>query len=250
MDLPPGVDLVAGAGTPVVAGAAHRLESLTLTDFGAVHDDGTVGVHGIDLVVRRGELVLVLGRIGSGKSSLLAALAGLVHTTGSLSWNGVEVDDTEHFLRPGRVSYVAQIPRVLSGTFADNVGLDHRRGVSGPFAHARLTRDIDDAEGPEAVVGHRGVLRSGGQVQRLALARALATDSEVLVADDISSALDATTEVELWEAMRTNGRTVIGATTKRAALARADHVVVLVDGTIAARGPWWSLMADWGHLAG
>ena len=250
MDLPPGVDLVAGTGTAVVAGESHRLESLKLTDFGAVHDDGTIGVHGIDLEVRRGELILVLGRIGSGKSSLLAALAGLVHTTGSVSWNGVDVDDTEHFLRPGRVCYVSQVPRVLSGTFADNVSLDHLRGVSGPFDHARLTRDIDDAGGPDAMVGHRGVRLSGGQVQRLALARALATDSEVLVADDISSALDATTEVELWETMRTNGRTVIGATTKRAALARADRVVVLVDGTIAAQGPWQHLARDWDHLAG
>ena len=250
MDLPPEVDLVAGTGTPVVSGEAHRLESLTLSDFGAVHDDGTVGVHGVDLVVRRGELVLLLGRIGSGKSSLLAALAGLAHTTGTLSWNDVEVDDTENFLRPGHVSYVAQIPRVLSGTFADNVSLDHRRVVSGPFEHARLTRDIEDAGGPDAVVGHRGVRLSGGQVQRLALARALATDSEILVADDISSALDATTEVELWETMRTSGRTVIGATTKRAALARADRVVVLVAGTVAAHGPWRQLASDWDHLAG
>jgi ABC-type multidrug transport system fused ATPase/permease subunit len=139
---------------------------------------------------------------------------------------------------------------VLSGTFADNVSLDHERRVDGPFEHARLARDIDDAGGPEAVVGHRGVRLSGGQVQRLALARALATDSELLVADDVSSALDATTEVELWEAMRASGRTVIGSTTKRAALARADRVVVLVGGTVAALGPWSQLSTDWGHLAG
>ncbi len=250
MDLPPGVDLVAGTGAPVVSGPSDRLESLTLRDFAALHDDGTIGVHGIDLEVCRGELVLVLGRIGSGKSSLLAALAGLAHTTGSLAWNGVEVVDPERFLRPGRVAYVAQIPRVLSGTFADNVILDHERRVAGPFEHARLARDIDDAGGPEAVVGHRGVRLSGGQVQRLALARALATDSELLVADDVSSALDATTEVELWDALRANGRTVIGSTTKRAALARADRVVVLVDGTVAAVGPWSQLSFDWGHLAG
>ncbi len=109
--------------------------------------------------------------------------------------------------------------------------------VAGPFEHARLARDIDDAGGPESVVGHRGVRLSGGQVQRLALARALATDSELLVADDVSSALDATTEVELWDTMRASGRTVIGSTTKRAALARADRVVVLVDGTVAGARP-------------
>ena len=250
MDLPAGVDLVAGTGTPVVSGPSHRLDSLTLVDFGALHDDGTIGVHGIDLEVHRGELVLVLGRVGSGKSSLLAALAGLAHTTGSLAWNGVEIVDTEGFMRPGRVAYVAQIPRVLSGSFADNVRLDHERSVAGPFEHARLARDIDDAGGPDSVVGHRGVRLSGGQVQRLALARALATDSELLVADDVSSALDATTEVELWDTMRASGRTVIGSTTKRAALARADRVVVFVDGTVAGLGPWSQLSTDWGHLAG
>ncbi|POA17858.1 ATP-binding cassette domain-containing protein, partial [Pseudomonas sp. FW305-3-2-15-E-TSA4] len=87
----------------------------------ALHDDGTVGVEGVDLTVGQGELVLLLGAVGSGKSSLLAALAGLVHHTGSLTWNGREVSEPELFLRPGQVAYVAQTPRVLSGSFAENV---------------------------------------------------------------------------------------------------------------------------------
>jgi ATP-binding cassette subfamily B protein len=91
---------------------------------------------------------------------------------------------------------------------------------------------------------------SGGQVQRLALARALATDAELLLADDVSSALDATTEIELWAAMRDRRTTVIGATAKRAALAQADRVVVLVDGEVAAVGHWDELALAWGHLAG
>jgi ABC-type multidrug transport system fused ATPase/permease subunit len=91
---------------------------------------------------------------------------------------------------------------------------------------------------------------SGGQVQRLALARALAADAELLVADDVSSALDATTEVELWESLRGRGSTVVGSTTKRAALARADRVLVLVDGRVAASGSWQDLEGAWAHLAG
>lgn len=250
MDLPAGVDLVNGTGPPLTAVAVDPLRRIELHDFGALHDDGTIGAHGIDLAVESGELVLLLGRIGSGKSSLLAALAGLVHPTGLLSWNGVTVDDPEMFLRPGRVAYVAQTPRVLSGSFGDNIGLDHRRDVQQAIDDARLHRDVDEAGGLDAVVGHRGVRLSGGQVQRLALARALATGAELLVADDVSSALDAATEIELWESLRVGGRTVIGATTKRAALARADRVVVLVDGTVAASGPWISLAADWEQLAG
>ena len=91
---------------------------------------------------------------------------------------------------------------------------------------------------------------SGGQGQRLALARALATESELLLADDISSALDATTEVQLWDSLRAHRTTVIGATSKRVALAHADKVVVLVNGHIAAVGPWTELARSWDHLAG
>jgi ABC-type multidrug transport system fused ATPase/permease subunit len=250
MDLPPGLDLVTGSAPRPDAGAADRLEQLELVGLTAVHDDGTLGACDVDLVVRRGELVLLLGQIGSGKSSLLSALAGLVPHRGELRWNGAVVDDPETFLRPGLVAHVAQVPRVLSGTFADNIRLDHERDVQRSIDDARLGRDVADAGGPDSIVGHRGVRLSGGQVQRLALARALATDAELLVADDVSSALDAVTEVELWTSLRDRGSTVIGATSKRAALARADHVVVLVEGAVAASGPWRDLEPAWGHLAG
>lgn len=248
---PAGVDLVEGTAPAVRAGATDRLDRLELRGLSALHDDGTIGVEGVDLSVSRGELVLLLGQVGAGKSSLLAALAGLVHHDGTVLWNGAPVTDPEEFLRPGRVAYVAQVPRVLSGTFADNVRLDHPgRSIEGPLEVARMTRDVAEAGGPDALVGHRGVRLSGGQVQRLALARALATEAEVLLADDVSSALDAATEIELWESLRARGTTVLGSTSKHAALARADRVVVLVDGGVAAVGPWRDLAPAWGHLAG
>ncbi len=250
MDLPPGVSLVSGAAPAPVEVERVSLETLALRDLAAVHDDGTIGVHGVDLTVERGELVLLLGQVGSGKSSLLAALAGLVDHTGGLAWNDVPIEDAETFLRPGQVAHVAQVPRVLSGTFADNVRLDHGRPVDRAVDDARLGADVADAGGVGSLVGHRGVRLSGGQVQRLALARALATDTELLLADDVSSALDAATEVELWAALRARGATVIGATSKHAALAQADRVVVLVDGEVAAIGPWRDLATDWAHLAG
>ena len=140
---------------------------------------------------------------------------------------------------------------MLSGTFVDNVLLAHDDRVIGPALEtARLVPDVEAAGGADALVGHRGVRLSGGQVQRLALARGLAADAELLLADDVSSALDAATEVELWSALRGRGATVVGATSKRAALAQADRVVVLVEGRVAAVGPWTELSATWGHLAG
>lgn len=250
MDLPAGVDLLTGDAPRPAAGPREALERLRLEGVTAVHDDGTIGVSGVDLEVRRGELVLLLGQVGSGKSSLLSALSGLMEHTGRIRWNERDVEDAQAFLRPGQVAHVAQVPRVLSGTFSENVRLDHERDVDGPVASARLGQDVDEAGGPDALVGHRGVRLSGGQVQRLALARALATDAELLLADDVSSALDATTEIELWASLRERGTTVVGATSKRAALSRADRVVVLADGEIAEVGPWRELAPRWGHLAG
>lgn len=245
-----GVDLVTGTAPAPEPTRREPLDRLELRDLTAVHDDGTIGVSDVDLEIRRGELVLLLGQVGSGKSSLLSALAGLMEHTGEVRWNGTEVTDAQVFLRPGQVAHVAQVPRVLSGTFSDNVRLDHARDIVGPVQGARLAQDMEEAGGPHALVGHRGVRLSGGQVQRLALARALAADTELLLADDVSSALDASTEIELWTALRERGTTVVGATSKRAALSRADRVVVLVDGKVAEVGPWADLAARWSHLAG
>jgi ATP-binding cassette, subfamily B, bacterial len=250
MDIPPGIDLVAGTAPPPAEPSRIPMQRLELRNVAAIHDDGTRGVTEVDLTIEAGELVLLLGQIGSGKSSLLAALCGLVDHTGDIRWNGAPIGDAQVFLRPEQVAYVAQVPRVLSGSFADNVRLDHDRAISEAIDKACLADDIEEAGGIDALIGHRGVRLSGGQAQRLALARALATESELLLADDISSALDATTEVQLWASLRAHRTTVIGATSKRAALSQADKVVVLVNGQIAATGPWADLATSWDHLAG
>jgi ABC-type transport system involved in cytochrome bd biosynthesis fused ATPase/permease subunit len=251
MELPGGMDLLEGTAAAPGTPAREPLRTLTLAGFSAVHDDGTLGVRDVDLTIDSGELVLLLGQVGSGKSSLLSALAGLVSSTGEIRWNGDPVEDTQTRLRPALVSHVAQVPRVLSGTFNDNVALDHpHRSVGPALDRARMGRDVAEAGGPDALVGHRGVRLSGGQVQRLALARALACDAAVLLADDVSSALDAATEIELWRSLREAGATVVGATSKTAALAQADRVVVLVDGGVADQGPWSEISSRWSHLAG
>ncbi|MEV0953235.1 ABC transporter ATP-binding protein [Promicromonospora sp. NPDC050249] len=266
-DVPRDLDLFAGTADPAAsdpsasgpgasgaAGTASAapgaLRELRLDGVSATHDDGTVGVAGVDLTVRRGELVLVVGRVGSGKSSLLGALSGLVDLGGRLSWNGEEVTDPETFLRPPRVAHVAQVPHVVSGTLADNVRLDHDRPVTGPVAAAGLGRDIAEAGGTTTLVGHRGLRLSGGQVQRLGLARALATGSDLLLVDDVSSALDAVTEAEVWSRLRSAGTTVLGTTSRAATLATADRVVVLDGGRVAAVGHWRDLGPRWSHLAG
>ncbi|NLT54695.1 MAG: ABC transporter ATP-binding protein [Actinomycetales bacterium] len=247
----PGVDLSAGTAPAPVAPPRNPLRRLDLVGFGAVHEDGTLGVRGLDLSVERGQLVLVVGPVGSGKSSLLRALAGIVHHRGDLRWNGQPVTEPEHFLRPNQVGYVAQLPRVLSGTVADNIRLGHDVDAAGAVSTAQLERDLAAAgSGLGLLIGHKGTRLSGGQLQRLALARALAPQTELLVADDVSSALDVTTELDLWRALRRHGITVIGSTSKRAALAQADQVVVLDAGGAVDHGTWRELEDRWGHLAG
>ncbi|WP_200208993.1 ATP-binding cassette domain-containing protein [Micromonospora coerulea] len=247
----PGVDLAAGAAPAPEPPPRHPLRRLDLAGFGALHTDGTLAVRDVDLTVDRGQLVLVVGPVGAGKSSLLRALAGIVHHTGTLRWNGEPVTEPELFLRPNQVGYVGQLPRVLSGTVADNIALGHEVDAADAVTTAQLEHDLAAAGGGLGLlIGHKGTRLSGGQLQRLALARALAPRTELLIADDVSSALDVTTELALWAALREHGVTVVGSTSKRAALVRADHVVVLIDGTVAAQGPWRDLESHWSHLAG
>ena len=150
MDLPPGMDLVHGTADEPQPGPREPLRTLSLRGLTAVHDDGTIGVQDVDLTVEAGELVLLLGQVGSGKSSLLSSLAGLTAHTGQVLWNGRALAEPEVELRPGRVSHIAQVPRVLSGTFTGNIALDHAdRKVEPALATARMERDVAEAGGPE-----------------------------------------------------------------------------------------------------
>ena len=233
-------------------GRATRCAPSSCAASTAVHDDGTIGVSDVDLTVGSRELVLLLGQVGSGKSSLLvgAGRPGLQHRRDPLERRAGRRPRGLPAARPGR-------PRRPGAAGAVRHLHRQRRASTTPTAvvlpaleTARMLPDVESAGGPDALVGHRGVRLSGGQVQRLALARGLACDAELLLADDVSSALDAATEIELWSALRARGATVIGATSKRAALAQADRVVVLVEGRVAAVGPWAELAGSWGHLAG
>jgi len=227
MVLPPSEPRVQPTPRPVRR-PLHRLEVERLR---VVFEDGTVALDDIDLVADRGELIVITGPVGAGKSTLLRALAGLVPiSSGCLRWNGEVIDDPSAFLRPPNCAYVSQTPRLVSGTVTDNVSLDHGLDIDHALEIVQLSNEVSDWGGGSAVVGHRGMRLSGGQAQRLATARAVATGSELLILDDLSSALDPLTEQQVWAALRRTGHTVIAASHQPVALAAADRVITLGGG--------------------
>lgn len=199
------------------------------------------GIEQVCLTVRRGEVVVVTGRIGSGKSTLLRVLLGLIpRQGGEIRWNERLVEDPAAFLVPPRAAYVPQVPRLFSEALRDNVLLglpEDRTDVSGALWSAVMERDVETFErGLETVVGPRGVKLSGGQLQRAAAARMFARAPELLVIDDLSSALDVETELVLWERLFARTATCLVVSHRRTAFRRADRIVVLKEGRVETEG--------------
>jgi ATP-binding cassette subfamily B protein/ATP-binding cassette subfamily C protein len=203
--------------------------------------DGGEGLDGVDFIVDRGSFTVVTGKIGSGKSTLVRALIGLVPANGEVFWNETLVEDPASFFVPPRSAYTAQVPRLFSDSLAENIALGQRAArerLREAVRLAVLDPDLERLEmGMQTMVGARGVKLSGGQVQRSAAARMLATEAELLVFDDLSSALDLHTETELWgRLLAQRDVTCIVVSHRRAALQRADQIILMDRGRIVDRG--------------
>lgn len=214
--------------------ASDQLNTLEVRNLCYRYPSSGRGIQNLSFTLSRGSLTVITGEVGAGKTTLLKVLLGLLPADrGAIYWNGERITDPAAFFVPPRAAYAAQTPRLFSDTLRDNILLGWP-ATDSDLAHAIQTAVLEPdigqfAAGLATQVGPRGVKLSGGQVQRTAAARMLVRQAELLVFDDLSSALDVATEQQLWDRLlqRKEAFTVLAVSHRPIALRYADQVITV-----------------------
>jgi ABC-type multidrug transport system fused ATPase/permease subunit len=227
------------AGELPAGGGDLRFEGV-----GFEYMEGRPVLQSIDLEVAAGKTIALIGHTGSGKTTLTSLVPRFYDvTSGRVTIDGTDVRDVKLNSLRHAIGVISQDPFLFSATVRENImfgapDLDDAE-VEGIARLAQAHEFVERLpDGYDTIIGERGITLSGGQRQRLAIARALAVDPRVLILDDATASVDASTEarirVGLREAMR--NRTTLIIAHRLSTIALADEIVVLDDGRIAARG--------------
>ena len=239
--------LVSAPDAPALPPGGGRVE---LRDVAFGYEDGGLVLSDIDLTVEAGRTVALVGPTGSGKTTLVMLIPRLYDVThGAVLVDGADVRDVDPASLRREVAVVSDDAFLFSASLRDNIAYARPEAgddeVLAAADRAGLEGLIDDLpEGLDTLVGERGLTLSGGQRQRVAIARALLAEPRILILDDATSSVDATTESRIKSALAEvmEGRTTFIIAHRLSTIALADEVVVLEEGRVAARGPHAELL--------
>jgi ABC-type multidrug transport system fused ATPase/permease subunit len=214
------------------------------------YEGGAPVLRDVDLEVAPGQTLAIVGATGSGKTTLVALLPRLYDPDeGSVSIDGVDLRSVDVDSLRAEVGLVSEEPFLFSATVRENIAYARQDATDAEVHDAATRAGIHEfiaglPEGYGTLVGERGMTLSGGQRQRIAIARAIIKDPRVLILDDATSSVDATTEAEIKRALRElmRDRTTFVIAHRLSTVALADEIVVLEDAGVAARGTHDELM--------
>jgi len=232
---------------------AIRFDNLSYTYPGAV----APAIEGITCSFPPGRTTAITGPSGSGKSTLVSLLLRFVQPEkGSISINGISIDSLSEEAWLSRIAWVPQHPFLFNASIRENLLLARNNAddaaLRDALAHAGLDELLKNMpEGLDTIIGEQGARLSGGEAQRLALARAFLRNAPVLVLDEPTSNTDPLLEKSLRTAMHRlmEGRTVIIIAHRQETIRNADSIIVLRNGTIAQSGTHAELIAAGGYYS-